>query len=77
MTLESGSLRKLKNSFSPARFCAAGKEREARGQNHCAPATSLAFWKGISSFCSDASIPSLVRSSPFRLTASDARTHLG
>ena len=47
-----------KNHFnSPARFCAAGEEREARGQNHCAPATSLAFWKGISSFCS-VSIPS-------------------
>ena len=24
----------------------AGEEREARGQNHCAPATGLAFWKG-------------------------------
>lgn len=26
----------------------AGKEREARGQNHCAPATGLAFRKGSS-----------------------------
>ena len=62
MTLESGLL----NVFSfHARFCAAGEEREARGQNHCAPATSLAFWKGISSFSSASSIPS--HSSPLQL----------
>jgi hypothetical protein len=51
--------------FSPARFCAAGEEREARGQNHCAPATRLAFWKGISSF--SICVNSLTFLSPFHL----------
>jgi hypothetical protein len=79
MALESGSLKKHFNS--PARFCAAGEEREAWGQNHCAPATSLAFWKGISSFCS-VSIPSrsllaVLASYQLREQATLARTLLG
>jgi hypothetical protein len=66
--------------FPPVRFCAAGEEREARGQNHCAPATRLAFWKGISSFSIYASIPSHSSRRSIYLAyerASDARTPLG
>ena len=48
----------------------AGEEREARGQNHCAPATGLAFWKGNPFlFSSPISVALLfvIRSFEFRL----------